>query len=965
VIKTTHFDIVYPSESEKTAQTLAGFADRVYDQVSEILKINVRDRIPVTITPYTDNFNGYANPVPYPHIVLLDTPMSIEDMGAYQNSLEGLFLHELTHVISLSSRSPVWEGFHKVFGSWIFPTIFTAPGFMVEGVTVSLESLDGTGRANDPLIKEGLIQAVHENAFFTPLQASGLYDLPHLANGSYHYGGYFSAYLQQQYGMEKYAELWKAMGSGKVRISFSVYKSGYYGLFQNIYGRPFLDVWYEFMESLRLTDIVENSEPRIFDGAFHRRALLTAVDAGGGKVFAMDSISGKIIAYEPASGELRNVMNADRSVYNLAASADGERLLVSSYRNAGSLNYLFNEERSVVTEYHRGRKTGRVWSGLHDARYFRDGVIGIGSDRHIGNIVYLSDLKGEQILLRGTEELLYSNPTPLNDTWIAFTAAKRGIRKLCLYNYETREVYTFTSGLEDDESRWKYIRELGFYEGRILFSFDHDGRMYKLGMIDPGEFLAGNTETLEAFFSGKDFSGGVFRPVMADGGVYYRGAFVSRDALMKYPENEEFLSGIYVPLSLKIWDESERQTAGLPVSLPDIPESPPADTEITGLPSSRFWGIKYLNPFKFWIPYPLFRVDPNSTLGITVNGLSIFSLMMDPTDSNRIMLNAAMDIPYLMGDISLSWLNLSFGFPLTFTFSDTLDTGRTLYSGVIRNTIFDIKASFSRGLGKNRLKFSASPEFEIFLSAPEPWDHVIESAGLESAYTWAYNRPYYIGILGLGLSNLYQANWEVFGQGVSLAVFGKYALQHGAPVPDQALPRFEGTLHAAFEPYLPLRFRFYGVWDERGMNLAGQSSPFSSTSFSRFSSIEYVNTLGLRMQNIPWLGGGEAEIKLFLVEIQQHLSHLYFNRFFGTLAYRGVVYDDQGHPSAEGTVLTGSYRLAQSLVLRLGGTVSFAVIPYIPFRLTASFVGIWKISNVNDGNNRNDFWIGPELTFSF
>jgi hypothetical protein len=979
VIKTDRFDIVYPPESEKTARILAGFADRVYEQASGILGIRVRGRIPVTVTPYTDSFNGYANPVPYPHIVLFDTPMSIEDMAAYTNSLEGLFLHELTHIISLSTRSRWIDGMYTVFGGWVFPAIFTAPGFMVEGVTVSLESLDGTGRANDPLFKEGLIQAVHENAFFTPVQASGMYDLPHIANGSYHYGGYFSAYLQERYGMEKYAGLWAAMGGGRIRLSFRVYNSGYYALFKKVYGRPFPEVWNEFMESLRIPGIEENPEPRIFDGAFRRKALLAAVDAGGGKVFAVDRVSGKALVYDGASGETRNVMNLDRQVYNLAASADGGLLLVSSYRNAGSLNYTFNEQRTVVAEYdvRRGRKTGREWKGLYDGRYFRDGVIGLGPDRHNNSIVYRFGTEEEETLLRGTEELLYSNPTPLDNTWIAFTAAKRGIRKLCLYNYETREAYTVVSDAEDDENRWKYIRELGFYEGRILFSYNHDGGMYKLGIADPREFLNGNAETFDAVFSDRDFSGGVFRPVMAKGDVYYRGAFASHDALMKFPETGGAFSGRLVSLSLKPWDNEERRAASLPelpgpsvetaadpapVQAPVPPEDPaPAES---GQPSSRFWGAKYLNPLKFWIPYPLVRLDPYSRLGITVNGPSVFSLMMDPTDANQILLNAAMDIPYLMGNITLTWLNLSLGFPLTFRVSDTLDTGRTRYSGVVRDTVFDVQASFSRGLGSERLVFSVSPEFEFLLIAPEPPGSSVWISGPKSAYTWGYMDPYYIGVLGLGLSSLFKTSGDVFGRGASLTVYGKYALRQGTSPADQALPRAEGVLQAAFEPYLPLRFRLYGVWDERGMNLAGQSSPFSSTPFSNFSSAEYAGAGGSGMQDIQWLAGGEAEVKLFKFEIQRHLSHIYFNRIFGTLAYRGTVYDDRGHSAAEGTILPGSYRLAQSLVLRLGGAVSFAVLPYIPFRLSASFVGVWKMSNVKDGNARNDFWFGPEFTFS-
>jgi hypothetical protein len=83
---------------------------------------------------------------------------------------------------------------------------------------------------------------------------------------------------------------------------------------------------------------------------------------------------------------------------------------------------------------------------------------------------------------------------------------------------------------------------------------------------------------------------------------------------------------------------------------------------------------------------------------------------------------------------------------------------------------------------------------------------------------------------------------------------------------------------------------------------------------------------------------------------------VYFNRVFGTLAYRGVVYDDQGHPAAKGTVLSSPYRLAQPPALQLGGAYSyFAILQYVPIRMSVSFVGVWKMSNVNDGNSRNDF----------
>jgi hypothetical protein len=310
--------------------------------------------------------------------------MDTESFG-YANALEGLFLHELTHVISLSSRSKSWQTIHKIFGGWASPAmVVNAPMFMKEGVTVSFESLDGTGRSNDPLIKESLIQAIHEDAFLSPLQASGVYDLPPAGNAFYYYGGLFSTWLQKTYGMEKYAQLWAAMGK-YVRLSFWFYKTGYYGVFQKTYGRPFLEVWDEFKESMRADrTIEENSGGVIFDGPFYnKKVLIDGVASGGGKVFALDTISHRMISYDPGTKKLKSHFFV-ASPYNLAVSADGGTALVSSYRYNGEL------AQAIMTEYDisRGGKTGRSWDGLYDARYFRDGVVGLSSTRHINNIVY-------------------------------------------------------------------------------------------------------------------------------------------------------------------------------------------------------------------------------------------------------------------------------------------------------------------------------------------------------------------------------------------------------------------------------------------------------------------------------------------------------------------------------------------------------------------------------------------------
>ena len=201
-IRTERFDIIFPERSRRTAEQLADFADACYERVSALLDIRVRGRIPVTITSDTDLFNGYMNPVPYPHIVLNDAPMDIE-WTSFRYPLESVFLHELVHAVSLSSRGPFFDFWYRIFGGWVTPTGLTAPPFMIEGVTVSFESLDGFGRANDPLVRERVAQAAADGAFLTPFQVSGVYDRPLDGNAHYEYGGLFSSYLQERWGMEE------------------------------------------------------------------------------------------------------------------------------------------------------------------------------------------------------------------------------------------------------------------------------------------------------------------------------------------------------------------------------------------------------------------------------------------------------------------------------------------------------------------------------------------------------------------------------------------------------------------------------------------------------------------------------------------------------------------------------------------------------------------------------------------
>jgi len=893
VIQTDHFEIIFPKESESSARLLASYADRVYDHVSSLLGIKVRGRIPVTFSPHTDLFNGYYN-IFFNHIMLYDTPLDVE-WTSFKNNLEYLFLHELTHAVSMNSRSPFYEFLHRISG-WAVPAYIYAPQFMVEGVTVSFESLDGTGRANDPRIKQYLRQAVQEDKFLTPFQASGVYDRPIRPSGYwYEYGGYFSAWLQQNYGMEKYSQLWREMGKDAA-FSFFVYRSGYYRIFKKVYGVDFLDVWKEFSASLVL-DGLEINENELSSKKYRyfseREYFINGLAARGNNLYFFESSESKMGVYDTLTGKTRTI-NAASGIYDFDVSSDEKYMLLSGYRSV--------EDRyaAVVTEHRtdNGRKTGREIKGLYKARYFRDGIIGIRPALHNNCIVY-ENFNGEsETLFMGNENLMFSGPQAVDDERIVFIASLNGKRELWLYNYVSRELFKIENA-QDDNKYWEYMRGLSVSEGKLFFSYNSDDRMYKLGMAD--------LDTMQVVLSGSDFSGGVFNPVSADGNVYYLAAFVSRNGLMRFPESVNSLSGNRINLRLVKQDgENYKTVEKTPVVQPPVVQPPYAGS------SKPYIGLRYMNPFKLWFPLPLIRSSSNEDSLLRLDGGGIFSLMADPADRNQIYFLIYADTPYKMAMVDqFTWRNTGMGFPLTVKFSDKVkEDGDNIYR--YTNAGLTGSLNWEGDQWNNSILFGGgfvrTAGYENGKSAYE-WEETGNGFFIQTGFVFSYRR------LSLQFS--------------------------GASLIDNIEPRIDMIFRANTKTRFPLTFTLFGAYDKRGMDLHGISKTFGSTAVEAFALKEYPHPSGL---NLFWLGGGEISVGIFSFEIQKNLSHLYFNRFFGVLSARNQIYDSSGHPNAEGIEI-GSLHLVQSLGLKLGVKTSFFPVIKIPFLVEPFIFGAWKFSN--------------------
>jgi len=887
VIQTEHFDIIFPKESEESARLLASYADSVYNHVSSLLGIEVRGRIPVTITPHTDLFNGYYNPL-FNHIMLFDTPMDVEWTN-FENNLEKLFLHELTHAVSMNTRSKSYDIRYRIFGSLCTPALYNAPLFMVEGVTVSFESLDGGGRANDPRTKQYLRQAVYENKFLTPFQASGVYDREIRPNGYYYeYGGLFSAWLQENYGMEKYSQLWKEMGTNG-KSSLFVYESDFYSIFKKVYGVDFLNEWKKFGASFALNDLETNKyelSSKKYSYFSEREYFIRGLTARKNNLYFIETSEDKIGVYDTLTGKTKT-FNADSGIYDIDVSADGKRMLLSGFR------YIEDRAAAIVTEHKtdNGWKIGAAIKGLGKARYFRDGVIGIRSVLHNNRIVYEKFNGESEVLFTGNEKLMFSGPQALDNERIIFIALRGGKRELWIFNYVSRELFKIENTQGNNEY-WAYMRDLNVSEGKIFFGYNSDDRMYKLGMID--------LETMQAVFSDRDFSGGVFNPVSADGNVYYLATFVSRNSLMRFPETADSLSGNKINLRLTKLDNQTYKT---------IPEPP-----YTGA-SKPYIGLRYANPFRLWVPhlYPIILPEQNDSIKFTGG---IISLMQDPLDMNSVIFWIYADIYHKMAGINqFQWQNTAMGFPFKLNLSDSVtgseDNIYRYTSAALSNSINWIGDQWN-----NQVSFGGG---------------YYRNAGYEDekgAYEWRETESGFFAQTGFLFSY----------RGASLQFSGI------SPI-NSFYPRLDMIFRAASKTRFPLSITLFGAYDKKGMDLHGVSNVFGETIIKEFALMEYSAHSGLELF---WLGGGEISLGFFSLEIQKHLSHVYYNKFSGSLSVRNQIYDSGGHPDAEG-IKINNLHLVQSLGLKMGMKISFLLLKPIPISLEPFVLGTWNFSNAITG----------------
>lgn len=241
VIKTEWFDIIFPARSEPQAQRLAAQADSIYREIAQDYGMEPQFRMPVVITPAVEQHNGYFSQAFYNHIVLYDAP-PVLDMDVFSDSLISTFTHELTHAYTYNIKNGFWKGVGMVFGDTVNPGHLLLTRGWAEGATLTMESSQGEGRMNSGYSLQMVRQAAIEDKFPAYADVQGARDT-YPAGSFYNFNGGFNQWLQDTYGMEKYARFWYNC------INLKALTAGW--AFRKTYGVSLNWAWKEFQRQVQ------------------------------------------------------------------------------------------------------------------------------------------------------------------------------------------------------------------------------------------------------------------------------------------------------------------------------------------------------------------------------------------------------------------------------------------------------------------------------------------------------------------------------------------------------------------------------------------------------------------------------------------------------------------------------------------------------------------------------------------
>ncbi len=886
-IKTKYFDIIYSESSRETAFYIASFADETFEEIQAKLKSKHKERFRLVVSGDVEEANGYASVNPsYTVIAIYNTLPPLDSTVANTKEFfKREFLHELTHAISLNMRNDVMEFGTKIFGNWLY-TASSMPLSMIEGITVSFESLDGTGRINYPLIRQEIQQDIYENKARTPSQANGSYDGYLARHNFYHYGGFFSHYLQEKYGMEKYVRLWKATLEhpisgigGAIYINSSLWSFMvidqlkplamhppllienvfvYPLVFSSVYGKSIDEEWKEFLSYVKYKgELQENTNTLISRGFLIEYPVIFK-----DKLYFIDHGDEGIVEIDIKTKKVEYIYKGE-GINSISLSEDGKYLLVNRthfYSRKNEILKIYTRKFDISKRNFVGKKL----EGVRETSFFGNKILAIKLRKHFTDLVIIDEKGNIEILLKGNENIIIGSPHKLNENEIIFLMNYKGNMQIGKINVNTKEVYIL-------KSEFKFLRNLSVYDNKILFSYNNGEGFYKLAYY----------EKENIYFSDINYSGGMFYPMIKEENLYYVGKFSEEDRFLVFYEKEKLKKQIVKWESFTLEKDKIEEY------------------------SSKFLSEeKGYNPFfdllpHAWIPYISFQGE---SLEKGVDGFGLMMYLTDPYRFNSIRLTGVYNTLLNFPNLEMRWESSMF--PIHFSILaydkanydfDFLDYLRSSGGIVDMWLVFnsDSPNKYLK-LGESVLYNQTLIDLKYVLNqstvhlSPYEWDFVYNRYIVLSTYAklamYSMYHPYklYDGMRGFEV-NLYYDYYKSLTNDLGIDT-NTYKIEAG----------FE-----YYPYYIPLIVNLSGGYSmERSFRLS-RNIRFDENHFLKMK--EYISNKIV----YNWYISGDVSVRLINFEIQQgptFIPFLFFNRIFLTTGYRNAYLEEDYYHTAYGRI---------------------------------------------------------------
>ena len=828
-IDTKYFSIVYEStSSEKSAQFLAHHADSIADEVCAYFKVkSEKSRLPIFLKPYEENLNGYYTSSPYRHIVIYDTLPTDNVLANNTENLLSVFKHEYTHAVTMNS---------------IFALTF--PLAMREGMAVLSESVNGEGRLNDEatlqIIKQAKIDG--KEIRWNDIDMRDTYPTGKLG---YIYGGAFSKFLTEVYGVEKYAAFLKMHPKWFTTRNFKL-----------AFGKSINELFANFIDTISIPENIV--EPNYFLNT-EKVSLYGATASWKDKLALFDKNENAVFLYDANTLKRQKLFSINRSVYHLAFSKDGNFLAVSLFKskNGGTVSEV------SIYDVKRKKFLSEKYTSLRYASFTDDAqsLVAVRSISQNAALVLVNrTTKEESVKFACSHDMTYTNiyeTIAVSDNTYACVAGNGVNRDIVFVSADGKieklklpVAAKSISGLTNIHSQ----------AGAFSFSYILDNSLVRMAY--------GNYKTKSLYILDKDISGGTNTP-----------AFIERSENGKEAKRFVTVSRHLDYDALCTLDQSEMLATSYATEAIEIK---PLHT-----PEPDFASKPYNPIMKMWVP----SISPYFSIGTAMQNTS-YGLKFSSQDViNRLFYSfavAIMPVPTFAQIEFTGGLNLK-GNTLSLSVYDTTKVIKNQLNG-IRSTGFGFK-------NKNTV-MSKNTAIAFDTSINSTWFAPIDLT-LKNVYKQKYTDTVIAASQAVSVSNF--INRERLRSGFfakdTYGVGNDFQVTAGYNVQKQITAVQVQDLLTLKMPVLPLTLQLAGSvgYNARLNPITGTYSfenSLGSLAESYLPTMAEHSTFYQKQsaEKFNYAVGGKATLRVFSVEIQKGSAWLpiCYNRFNIDIGYKSV-----------------------------------------------------------------------------